>query len=249
MLILVSGEGATDIGVCVTPVQQPCGNPDFRPGPMAWFIDQIAEAIMGYPFIESGCLRFISESTLSKRAKGLRTPALAGSKRPKETAYFFRNARALAQVAQALAEATKDDVVAVLFRDADGTQSAGRGLWQAKWSSMQRGFDTEGFASGVPMIPKPKSEAWLLCALKDNQPYQHCGAIEDESGNDRSPNSLKNQLDQALGEAATSTILVDKVRDREVDVFQINDMPSFSTFKSHLEDVLRGGSAVGGYGG
>jgi len=43
---------------------------------------------------------------------------------------------------------------------------------------------------GVAMIPKPKSEAWLLCALK-NKPYESCEKLEDRSGNDDSPNSLK----------------------------------------------------------
>lgn len=28
------------------------------------------------------------------------------------------------------------------------------------------------------MVPRPKSEAWLLCALKPN-PYQHCAALEE----------------------------------------------------------------------
>ncbi len=87
------------------------------------------------------------------------------------------------------------------------------------------------------MIPKPKSEAWLLCALKQNQPYQHCDAIENESGNDRSPNSLKQQLRDVLGQDVTRKLLADKVRSREVNLFRI-DMPSFLAFKERLESVL-----------
>ena len=48
------------------------------------------------------------------------------------------------------------------------------------------------------MIPKPKSEAWLICALK-RDPYQVCERLEARSGNDQSPNSLKRELEQLLG--------------------------------------------------
>ena len=41
MLILVSGEGPTDIGQCSG--ASPTGGAAFRPGPMAWLVDQIAE--------------------------------------------------------------------------------------------------------------------------------------------------------------------------------------------------------------
>jgi len=59
------------------------------------------------------------------------------------------------------------------------------------------GFKIEKFDRGVAMIPKPKSEAWLLCALR-NKAYENCQKLEDRSGNDDSPNSLKKELD-ALG--------------------------------------------------
>jgi hypothetical protein len=87
--------------------------------------------------------------------------------------------------------------VAVLFRDSDGTASADRGLWQDKWNSIIQGFSDEEFECGVPMIPKPKSEAWIICSVKEN-PYQGCGALESRSGNDNSPNSLKRELAEIL---------------------------------------------------
>ncbi len=60
-------------------------------------------------------------------------------------------------------------VIAVLFRDSDGTASSGRGLWEDKRKSIEDGFGEAGFDYGVPMIPKPKSEAWLLCAFHGYQ--------------------------------------------------------------------------------
>jgi hypothetical protein len=71
--------------------------------------------------------------------------------------------------------------------------------------SMLTGFEVEHISTGVPMIPKPKSEAWILCALRNN--YQHCAKLEDESGNDRSPNPLKQQLEDYLGEPGTGRLL------------------------------------------
>ena len=68
----------------------------------------------------------------------------------------------MARIAKEREVETKDNVVAVLFRDAD-TATAGRGTWAEKRQSMLDGFAEEGFARGVPMIPKPTSEAWLLC--------------------------------------------------------------------------------------
>ena len=134
---------------------------------------------------------------LVKKLQSKKKLKLPGRRRPKETQYFERNARALAAAAKALEQEKDDSVVAVLFRDSDGTHSSSRGLWKDKQESISRGFKIENFGNGVPMVPKPKSEAWLLCALKAN-PYQHCIGLENESGNDRSPNSLKKQLQDAL---------------------------------------------------
>ncbi|HEX05203.1 MAG TPA: hypothetical protein ENH10_08645, partial [Bacteroidetes bacterium] len=160
---------------------------------MARIVDRLVNEKCDYSPIDFEVTRFITESHLSRSGKQLqpkKSPSLPGMKRAKETLYFERNARALAIAAQALARETKDLVIAVLFRDADGTHSSGRGLWENKRDSIVRGFDKEGFSSGVPMVPKPKSEAWLLCAVKST-PYQHCKTLENESGNDNSTNPLK----------------------------------------------------------
>ena len=58
---------------------------------------------------------------------------------------------------------------------------------------MIRGFEDEEFSRGVPMIPKPKSKAWIICAIKDN-PYHGCNALEGCSESDNAPNSLKGEL-------------------------------------------------------
>jgi hypothetical protein len=131
------------------------------------------------------------------------------------------------------AGATGREVVAVLFRDGDGTRSSPPDDWQRKLESMLNGFQLAGCTTGVPMLPRPKSEAWLLCAMKP-QPYQHCAALEDASGNDDSPNSLKTQLEALIGHKASAQEQAQWVRDGRVDPDRL-DMPSFLIFRQHLE--------------
>lgn len=214
--------------------------PSFLVGPMAVIVDQVVEKRHSYSLLDTGCCGFVSESSLGRRAKSLSTSKkgirLPGAKQAKETRYYFNNARALSRIALETEKTQSDEVVAILFRDSDGSASAGRGLWEEKRESMMHGFSEEGFPKGVPMIPKPKSEAWVLCAVK-KKPYQGCEALEDESGNDASPKSLKKQLTAALGASPDRQGLCDMLRDRTIDIDRIV-MPSFAAFRERLEQVL-----------
>ncbi|MDI5934669.1 hypothetical protein QLQ85_14540 [Halomonas sp. M4R5S39] len=240
MLLLLSGEGPSDIGVCY-PAANQCQAGTYQPGPMAWVVDQLVEHCQGYEFshLENGMVHFVSKSYLveNKPKAGKKPKRLRGKKTPKETTYYYENARSLARKALSLAAELDDQIIAVLFRDGDGTASAGRGEWQEKYNSMLKGFDDEGFKNGVAMLPKPKSEAWLLCALKPESPYQHCAALEKESGNDRSQNPLKDQLDDALGGKPSTDQLNELVTQRHVRVEEI-DMPSLKVFKNRLREVV-----------
>jgi hypothetical protein len=166
--------------------------------------------------------------------KALRLP---GKKQTKETRYFFNTARLLARIAREQEHERADEVVAVLFRDSDGTASAGRGLREDKRTSMLDGFAEEGFPRGVPMIPKPKSEAWVLCALK-RHPYRDCRALEERSGNDASPNALKKELVAILDGEDMRETLCEMLVERKIDINRIK-MPSFDAFRSRLEEVIR----------
>jgi hypothetical protein len=75
---------------------------------------------------------------------------MKGKKQASETRYFYKNARALALLAR---ELDQEDMIVVLFRDADGTASSDRGEWQDKWNSMLAGFEVEEMATGVPISP------------------------------------------------------------------------------------------------
>lgn len=238
MYFLLSGEGATDMGVGSSAISINEGD-DFLVGPMALVVDRIAQPHLGESLLNRRC-GLVTESLLVARAgqlkaakKGMRIP---GRKRAKETLYFFKHAQMLARLALTQANAIGDKVVAVLFRDADTTASAGRGLWDAKQQSILDGFKEEGFAYGVPMVPKPISEAWLICALKDN-PYYGCGALEERSGSDRSPASLKRELELLIGQTPSRDVLCQVMESEEFDAERI-DMPSFNAFRQRLIEVL-----------
>lgn len=237
MFFLLSGEGVSDIGAA-NGAAAICEGEDFVVGPMAVVVSKVVEAKHDYSILLGTC-GFISERSLVQRAGELKAAKkqlrLPGKKQAKETHYFFNNARILARFAKEKATAFDGKVVAILFRDADGTASAGRGDWDHKRKSMLDGFEEEGFDKGVPMIPKPKSEAWLICALKKN-PYQGCQLLEGRSGNDRSPNSLKGELAELLGGKVAPEVLCEMI-DRLFNIDRIK-MSSFSAFRDRLEEVI-----------
>jgi hypothetical protein len=227
MFLILSGEGSSDIGI-----------EDNKIGPMTKLVDNWIDRQIGYSLLEYSFYTIIPKKQLTEKAKGIKPRSIKGKKQESETRYYYKNAQALALLAQLKGKELGSDVplILVLFRDADGTASAERGVWQDKWKSMLNGFEAGQIYTGVPMIPKPKSEAWVLCALRNK--YQNCGKLEDESGNDDSPNSLKQQLEEYLGEPGSRMLLNDKIDAGEIDINQITDMPSLTAFKNRLDEVL-----------
>ncbi|OYU12053.1 MAG: hypothetical protein CFE38_09710 [Comamonadaceae bacterium PBBC1] len=177
---------------------------------MAVWLGRLWESLARYNLWDTPeAIVFVSEKHLSQKAKssGKRMLPQRGKKQVAETALYFSNAQQLAFLAQQLASNHEVPVMAFLFRDADGTRSAPGQMWQTKWDSMVNGFKSAEFEFGVPMLPKPKSEAWLLCA---GQTVQHShAALEDISGNDDSPNSAKNKWDAFMGAPQNATAEAD----------------------------------------
>ena len=221
MHLVLSGEGASDVGSNLENI-----------GPITKLVDRVIEKRLGYFLVEYQAWTLFSKAELAARAKQMKPRSRKGKKQPSETRYFYNNARALALLAR---ELEAEDRVVVLFRDGDGTATSDRQEWAQKSQSMLDGFAVEGLTTGVPILPKPKSEAWWLCALRDD--YQNCQQLEDESGNDASPNSLKSQIEAYLGEPATHLLLNDKIDDGEIDIDRI-DMDSLNKFKKRLNEVL-----------
>ena len=241
MKLLISGEGTSDLGACNN-AQGQCSDEFFNPGPMAVWLARLWEASLNYNLLEiPEAVLFVSETALEQQSKqdgkemGKRMQPLRGKKQAAETGLYFSNARQLGLMAKQLAADGQVPVMAVLFRDADGTRSAPGQLWQTKWDSILNGFSAATFDFGVPMLPKPKSEAWLLCAGKKAR-HSHEG-LEAISGNDDSPHSAKKQLDEFFGGHQAADQLADWCQENPTDWANLLTMPSFRTFFERFQEV------------
>lgn len=237
MILVISGEGPTDLG---TRRPRDAGW-EFVPGPMAWIVDKLLSQVgkLNYSMLElhaSGgdCVDFLNEGELA---------ALRGSKpfflpRGDDTpgnVSLRKGAFLLGKHARGIASERNSPVIAVFFRDADRTNSTPKTEWEGKFASMKQGFVRADFQSGVPMIPRPKSEAWMLCGLfKCKNEKEDCDWLENESGNDASPKSLKGQLVDHLRYEPTTDQQAELVRDGQIDPAVI-DLPSFTAFREELD--------------
>ncbi|MBF0400869.1 MAG: hypothetical protein HQL90_08900 [Magnetococcales bacterium] len=216
-----------------------------KPGPMAIMVDQRLETELGYSLLEIGQVTFLSEPELAALARALsklrkQSILLSGPKQLPGIASIQRLARAMGMRAQELEKTEQTPVIAVLFQDSDGTRSERSDhprRWEDQRQAIKKGFLlADGYELGVPMIPNPKSEAWLLCALKD-PPYQHCLQLEGLSGNDDAPNALKKQLAAAMGRPYDNDEMIGYIRTSTVDINRIQDMPSCTAFKDDLRNA------------
>lgn len=230
MHLVLSGEGNSDIGKLSHSLEE------FIPAPMYSLIDKIIEQKLGYSFYEltPDLITFVPKAELIKIQKKFISFPSKGKN--KETALFFKNARTLAMISQKKSEELDDeDVITILFRDSDGTVSTIKGMWDKKIQSIEKGFTFENFNKGVAMMPNPKSEVWLLCALKNK--YLHCSDLENRSGNDNSPNNLKDEL-ESFGISYNETSKINEmIKDGRIDINKI-DIPSFRYFVERLNILL-----------
>ncbi|MDE1345586.1 hypothetical protein [Vibrio aestuarianus] len=222
MYLVVSGEGETDIGKSNDAI-----------GPLSKLIDKFIEPYSGFSLLEAEMLEVIHETHITEisRDRSIIKPlSRRGKKTQHETREFYSAARALAHVAQ---NAEIQPSLAVLFHDSDSNKWPD---YNTKRLSMEHGFEAQGFENGVPFVAQPKSEAWLLCALKNG--YQNCIPFEARSGNDNSPRSLKAELEEHLGESATRVKLNELIDDGLIDLAQITDMKSMTDFQESMKEVL-----------
>ncbi len=225
------------MGTCNN-AQGECSDCDFSQGPMTIWLLRLWETCMGYDlqtFPDS--VHFVSEKTLADDAKSAegRLQRLRGRDKLAETGLHYNNAMQLGRRATKLRNCSGQEVITVLFRDCDGTRSAPGQLWNHKWQSMLDGFEAADFHHGVPMLPKPKSEAWMLSTtMHSHHSHKH---LESISGNDSSPSSAKAQLDQALGSHLSAAELAKFCNDHPSNWDQLNTMPSFKAFHDRFHSV------------
>lgn len=242
MLLLLSGEGPSDLGRCGMPVGQ-CDGDAFEAGPMAVLVDQIIQDVLKFSVLKDvpTRLRYIAKQCLSDLADDLRgnrrAVSLTGKKQGQETGYFMKMAWSYGKLALQIEADEADSAVAVFFRDTDGTHSIRDGAWAEKWHSIERGFGRAGFERGVPMLPKPTSEAWLLCAAKSS-PYQTCSALEDLPGNLESSRHSKKELARAFGEEKSSAELREWLEGHPFEPDSAMEMGSYRAFRERMVEVL-----------
>jgi hypothetical protein len=162
------------------------------------------------------------------------------SSRPKEVNKELYSIYKAAQcMGQKVADCGQDG--AVYFHDADRTGSTPLGQAQRIELAINTGFAAANCRAGIPMVPNPRSEAWLLAYFQKNLQrqtmYNKAERFEDLPGNDKSPKSAKKLLAEALGCAEPDIygIVMEKIN--EIDWARVS-MPSFNRFKCRFEKLL-----------
>lgn len=231
--ILVTGEGSSDMGGSNN--GQPISTGEFyNLGPMALLVVQLLQKIM--PDWNEDTMDFespnnwitcISGNELARQAKDVR------KHRPstKLKKGFVEHANR----ATTMVEYARDNGHQLVFYFHDTDKCDFSDLHQ----SVILGLNGVDGVHGIPMIPKPTSEAWLICGIKQ-EPYAHCTALETQlSGNDAASdgNAPKKVLAQLLGCEATTDQQYEVVKG--IDVTRIN-MPSYNQFKTDLTTAIEG---------
>lgn len=242
--ILVTGEGSSDMGGSNN--GQPLSTGEFyNLGPMALLAIRLLQELL--PEWNEECLDFQSPNNwitcISGNELAHKTKAICKHRPSKK---LKRGFLVYANRATAMADYAKknEHQLAFYFHDTDNYDFAD--LHQ----SIKLGFEGTDEVQGVPMIPKPTSEAWFICGRKKD-PYAYCAALETNlSGNDAASahNAPKKVLGKLLGLAtgAEPTTEQQYSEAEAVDVRLIN-MPSYNQFKTDLfnaiEDICGRGTA------
>jgi len=225
MRFFIIGEGSSDL----------CDRKSGEPGFLANALVQLARLdgeenveLEGVPYV-----RLVAFSGRSQRAP--RAMLMRGNKRMSgKLADVERRAEALGRYARQHGEGDG----AVMFADCDFTHSevnAPDRYHLQMIASIENGFSAaESFRNGVAMVPKMRSECWLLCKYQRN-PYASGAQFEKLPANDKARNDAKKVLSAFL------RIPVDKMYSQHIyaDTIEWNrvDCPSFNFFKRRFRYV------------
>lgn len=240
MKLFLSGEGPSDLGCCRNDAGL-CVSPEFARGPLTALVDQVLEPVLGYrpSGIEEHCV-FVAKAELLRhvtmRKRG-RMVSLAGKKRDQETGYYYSNAWALGDIAIAQERLLGDVGIAILHRDNDDSNSSRATELGVKVKSIRDGFARAGYPRGVPMIPRPISEAWLLSIADPT--IADAAEVEDLASNPAAPRPVKELLAAALGEKWDSESMFDWLDARDIDFERMRRMPSFAAFHHDVVEAVR----------
>lgn len=230
MLFVISGEGSSDLGTKGL-------DGTLKKGTMTLILDRLCE-------INCDCepdYELLTEGDVKRlRKSNPRDVRPRGGVSKEDTETLWLSSYCLAVYAKGKGEG----VALVYFKDSDGTNTSPRDKWERMVRAMYSGFKGAEFKWGVAMVPRPKSEAWLLAYYQKNdgvhQAYDQCERFEEMSGNDGSPMSCKSLLKNFCAcddDVYANVITKDAVE--TIDWCRVN-MPSFTTFKKRFENVLAG---------
>ena len=231
--ILVTGEGSSDMGGSNNGHSISSGA-SYNLGPMALLAVRLFQKII--PDWNEDNIDFqspnywmtcISGNELARQAKGVRKHR-PSTKLKKGFVEHANRATTMAGYAK-----ENGHQLAFYFHDTDKCD------FDDLHQSIILGFNGVEGVHGIPMIPKPTSEAWLICGQKQD-PYAHCTALETElSGNDAASdeNAPKKVLARLLGQEATTEQQYEMVTG--IDITRI-DMPSYNQFKTDLTTAIEG---------
>lgn len=231
--ILVTGEGSSDMGGSNNGQSISTGE-FYTLGPMALLAVRLLQKII--PDWNEDNIDFqspnnwitcISGNELARQAKGVRKHR-PSKKLKKGFAEHANRATTMAGYAK-----DNGHQLAFYFHDTDKYD------FDDLHQSIMLGFNGVEGVYGIPMMPKPTSEAWLICGQKQD-PYAHCKALETQlSGNDAASdeNAPKKVLARLLGQEATTEQQYEMVTG--IDITRI-DMPSYNQFKTDLITAIEG---------
>ncbi len=142
--IILSGEGNSDIG------ERDYGSGEFVPGPISY----LTMNLLRFFHKHDVNLHFKSRSELKRHPITLK-----GKKKKFKNMTTGKGHANLAFKLGYIAK-KKRSHIAVLMRD------SGRHEFKSVYIAIKDGFQAAKFEHGVPAVPVPESEAWLICCLE-----------------------------------------------------------------------------------
>jgi len=205
--IIISGEGNSDVGENDYLTNQ------FIPGPITILTDKIIRFFHN----DGVCFHFKPRSELKRYPMTLK-----GKKKKFKKATTGKGHSDLAYKLGCLAKENKVHI-AVLMRDAKKNQ------FRSVYDEIRSGFIAATFENGVPAVPVPESEAWLVCCLepKESAQIENCKTDMKTLLKDKLIKRDSPHTKDSWREIANDCIIE-----------QIN-APSFKQYKNDLEQKIR----------
>ena len=227
MFFLLLGEGGSDLGKSHS-----------HPGPLIIPLQQLAEVAVGAEFEYDYVGRAeLSDAAPAKAPGQERKMLIRGNKRK------FAGLASIQRTAEALgSKASKlEECGVVYFSDCDYTNREVNNpelYYEDVIRSMEHGFySVPGFRTGVPMVPRPRSESWFLCHYQEH-PYTCCERFEHLPANDDAPGSGKRLLGEFFHCPPTVPEIYSRINSDEVKWLELG-IPSYLFFRKRFEHVAQ----------